>query len=75
MIRIGHRIPPSRRISRYRRNAGGDAAVDRHEQAGRARQVAADERDDGVGDVLGQHLPAEQRSARVELAESSGATP
>ena len=52
VIRIGHRRPPCRQ----RRNAGGDAAVDGHDQARRARQVAADEREHGVGDVLGQHL-------------------
>src|ERR1700722_4147211 len=34
----------------------GDARVDRDQQAGGERQVAAGEGEDGGGDVLGEHL-------------------
>src|SRR3954454_2003964 len=46
-----------------------DAGVDRDVQAGRAGQVAAGQREDGVGHVLGQHLAFEDGPLGVVLAE------
>ena len=53
----------------HRRKAAADAGVDGDVQAGRVGQVAADQGEDGGGDVLGQHLALEQRPLGVELAE------
>src|SRR5215212_6247141 len=46
-----------------------DAGIDGDVQAGGAGRVAAGEGEDGVGDVVGQHLALEQGPLGVELAE------
>src|SRR6476659_6203915 len=48
---------------------GGDAGVDGDVQTGGVGQVGGAEHEHGVGHVLGQHLPLQQRALGVVLAE------
>ena len=54
---------------------GGDARVDWDVQSGGLAEVAAGQREDRRGDVLGQDFALEQRPLGVELAESFSSTP
>src|SRR5258708_124510 len=72
MRRPGRRRPPSpaRRSSWSSAEEGScHAAVHRNEQARGKRQVAGGQRRDRGRDVLGEHLPLEQRPAGVERAQ------
>src|SRR4051794_12123890 len=57
--------------SRWRspQERGGDAGVDRDVQTGGVAEVGRAEHEDGVGDVLRQHLPLEEGALGVVLAQ------